>query len=157
MKIKIEGKTKPTTPRKAVKFNGGQWANCSPEFYDNTMVGGEYEISDIQENAQGFKTIIENDDPNNINAYSGYTAATSGIQRNGIPQTKSVPPNGDSEKMTKADWLAKERYVAKQAVMKSVLESPGLAAQIGSPDSAGFVSEATFAFKEMWKLFNEIN
>lgn len=133
MKIKIESKTKPERSRRAVRFDG-QWANCSESFWQNAEKGLEYDVASVRDDGNGFKTLIET----------------------GVVSKPTAPVvNNDSEKMTKADWREKEKFIAKTAIMKSVLESPALAEYVKLQSTEDVAGPAMFLFEQCWKKFNE--
>lgn len=139
--ITIKGKTKPENPKKAVKYDDNQWGYVSPELYDQLMVGNTYTV-DLETTEKGYKVIR--------------------LPKAGAPAAAPAAPapsnyhngngNGNSNAMTKADWAQKDILVARQAVMKSCLESPALAEAVKV--SQNLEDTAANFFRHMWGVFN---
>lgn len=66
---------------------------------------------------------------------------------------KLGPINGDSEKMTKADWAAKDRSIELQAIIKSTLESPLLAQLVVGKNNRDALLTLTEVFEHSLSLY----
>ncbi len=69
-----------------------------------------------------------------------------------LPPPAAAPKSGDTDKMTKGEWARKDVVVARQAVIKSTLESPAVANLTMGLDQASYLNyvKAVASDLEAW-------
>ena len=127
--INVLMKTKPENPKRSVKYGPNQWGYVSKEMYDEMIVGNTYTV-DEETTEKGYVVLHKAD--------------------NGSKTHTAPAQNGA---MTREDWARKDQGIARQAVMKSCLESPALAEAVKV--SQDLVGTSLEFFDAMWSKYNE--